>query len=233
MAWTIHPDPEKQSPADKLKLKQRKFREQEGFPSSVELKTHRAISWIKAAEETSDTDSQFLYLWIAFNALYVQDSIHVDKNKLERDRFYDFFKKLIACDKTKSIRNKIWNNFSNYFRTLVKNQYIYKPFWNHIHRGDKTDGWRRRFNRDNEEFFKSFQNSETVSVLADVFDRLYVLRNQIFHGGATWQSDVNRDQVKECSGVLRLLIPMMVEIILDNPDEDWGTVCYPNLDNNV
>lgn len=28
-------------------------------------------------------------------------------------------------------------------------------------------------------------------ILSILFDRLYVLRNQLVHGGATWNSDVN------------------------------------------
>lgn len=231
MTWKIDPDPLKQSLADKLKSKQRELRESEDFPVEVEVKTHRALSWIKASEGASDIDSRFLYLWIAFNALYVEDHINVDKNLLERERFYKFFEKLISCDREKRIRDSIWKNFSNFFRKLIKNQYIYRPFWNHIHKGHNSDSWRKKFNDDNRKFLDSFERSDTVSVLADVFDRLYVLRNQIFHGGSTWRSEVNREQVNGCVDVLYLLVPMMVEIIIDNPQKNWGTLCYPNLEN--
>ena len=231
MTWKIDPDQTKQSRADKLKLKQRELRDEKDFSVEVEVKTHRALSWIRASEATDDIDSKFLYLWIAFNALYVEDHVSVDKNLLERDRFYKFFKKLISCDKGNKIRDTIWKNFSNFFRTLIKNHYIYRPFWNHIHKGSKSDNWRKKFIEDNNKFFDSFERSETVSVLADVFDRLYVLRNQIFHGGSTWKSEVNRDQVKGCVDVLYLLVPMMVDIIIHNPKRNWGTLCYPNLEN--
>lgn len=232
MTWKIDPDPAKQSPADKLKLKQRELRDQPDFPVEVEVKTHRALSWIRAAEGVNDIDSKFLFLWIAFNALYVENPTAVDKDSLERDRFYSLFKKLIDCDKANLIRDKIWDKFNGYFRTLKDNHYIYKPFWNHVHKNLKSDHWRKQFDKDNDALLKSFGLSQTVSVLADVFDRLYVLRNQILHGGSTWDSSVNRAQVKDSTSVLYLLVPIMVEIMLDNPQKDWGTLCYPNLEDS-
>lgn len=232
MTWKIDPDPTKQSRADKLKLKQRELREDDSFPIEVEFKTHRALSWIRASEEVKDVDSKFLFLWIAFNALYVENPIAVDKEAPERERFYVLFRKLIECDRKNLIRDKIWDKFSDYFRNLKDNHYTYKPFWNHVHRNLKSENWRKQFTKDNDAFVKSFQHSETVSVLADVFDRLYVLRNQILHGGSTWNSSVNRSQVKNCTRVLYLLVPIMVEIMLDNPHKDWGTLCYPNLEND-
>lgn len=44
---------------------------------------------------------------------------------------------------------------------------------------------------------RAYLASETGTVLMILFDRLYVLRNQIIHGGATWNSSVNRDQVRD------------------------------------
>ena len=38
----------------------------------------------------------------------------------------------------------------------------------------------------------SFKDTPTI---LNVNDRLYTLRNQMLHGGATWNSNVNRDQV--------------------------------------
>lgn len=52
-----------------LKTKQRAIRA--GFPETMGLRAHRAISWIGRAEASGDDDdARFIFLWIAFNAAY-------------------------------------------------------------------------------------------------------------------------------------------------------------------
>jgi hypothetical protein len=68
---------------------------------------------------------------------------------------------------------------------------------------------------------------DTVTVLAIVLSRVYVLRNQLVHGGATWNSRVNRDQVRDCTRFLGQLVPLVVGIMMDHPATLWGDPCYP------
>ena len=68
---------------------------------------------------------------------------------------------------------------------------------------------------------------DTGRILLVVFDRLYVLRNQLVHGGATWNSSINRAQVKDGAAVLGWLLPVFIDIMLENPDQDWGKPFYP------
>ena len=69
--------------------------------------------------------------------------------------------------------------------------------------------------------------NDTHYILDKIFRRLYVLRNQIFHGGATWKGKLNRQQVKDGSGLLSYLLPVILSIMMENPNEDWGTLAYP------
>jgi len=64
-------------------------------------------------------------------------------------------------------------------------------------------------------------------MLSIVFDRLYVLRNQLVHGGATWNSQVNRAQLRHGVAILGTLLPQMLSIMLDHPNHDFGEVLYP------
>jgi hypothetical protein len=64
-------------------------------------------------------------------------------------------------------------------------------------------------------------------VLEILLDRLYILRNQIIHGGATYKSKLNRRSVKDGSRILEMLIPIIIDIILENPEEDWGKLLFP------
>jgi hypothetical protein len=67
----------------------------------------------------------------------------------------------------------------------------------------------------------------TDTVLSIVIDRLYVLRNQLVHGGATWNSSINRAQVKDGAQILLAIVPIVIELMLDHPAEDFGAILYP------
>jgi hypothetical protein len=68
---------------------------------------------------------------------------------------------------------------------------------------------------------------DTARVLAIVFDRLYVLRNQLVHGGATWNSGVNRQQVKDGAAILGTLLPLLLDLMITHPAQDHGEILYP------
>ena len=63
-----------------------------------------------------------------------------------------------------------------------------------------------------------------------IFSRLYTLRNQILHGGAAWNSNVNRDQIRDGVNILAKLVPVLISIMMDNPNTLWGDPCYPVVD---
>jgi hypothetical protein len=77
----------------KLKLKQHKE-----TPEALAVRLHRAISWLKCAEEnTGNYDLQFLSLWISYNACYAIDE--KSENELtERKQFNDLISKLVCHD---------------------------------------------------------------------------------------------------------------------------------------
>jgi len=71
---------------------------------------------------------------------------------------------------------------------------------------------------------------DTVTVLGVALSRIYTLRNQLMHGGATWGSSVNRDQIRDCVGLMGKLVPLVIEIMLDHPGTLWCDACYPMVD---
>ena len=70
-------------------------------------------------------------------------------------------------------------------------------------------------------------NGDTAFLLRQVFDRLYMLRCQIMHGGATWNGKVNRRQVRDAADILRTVMPVIVDIMMDHPEDVWGRPFYP------
>jgi len=61
---------------------------------------------------------------------------------------------------------------------------------------------------------KALAQHDTAGVLSIALSRLHTLRNQLMHGGATWNSSVNRDQIRDCGDLLGKLVPLVIEIMM-------------------
>lgn len=211
-----------------LKAKQRALRED--FPQTMGLRVHRSISWIGRAEEATDDDGRFIFMWIGFNAAYA-DEEEVHKTISEaRTEFTGFFHKVVTLDTGQRVYDAIWDNFSGPIRVLLDNRYVFSPFWKHHNGISGYEEWEKMFRSAERRFILALKTHNTVEVLNLVFDRLYVLRNQIIHGGATWNSSVNRSQVRDGAAILSFLVPVFIDVMMDNPDEDWGRPYYPVVD---
>jgi len=208
---------------DELKEKQRSLRE--GFPENLGLRVHRAISWLMRAEkEQDDPDVAFILLWVAFNASYAEDEYGLAR---EKALFDAFFEKVLDLDDDEVIADAIWSKFSGPIRILLNNKYVFQPYWNHLNGIPGNENWARSFEASKHVTNKALKASDTKTILSILFDRLYVLRNQLVHGGATWNSQVNRDQVRDGSAILSFLLPCFIDIMMQHPNEPWGLPYYP------
>ena len=64
-------------------------------------------------------------------------------------------------------------------------------------------------------------------VLSILFERLYVLRCSLVHGGATWNSQVNRAQVQDGVNLLHSTVLVIVDLMVAHPELDLGAVAFP------
>jgi hypothetical protein len=207
------------------RLKARQRAERDGYPEALGLRVHRALSWLHRAEQCAeDNDGRFIFLWISFNAAYAQQ-LSLDERSPEADRALQFIRKIVSLDDAKQLYGVLWNAFPGPVRVLLDNQYVFQPFWN-AQAGSLVD-WRDAFDRANAAAREALRRGDTADLLRVVLARLYTLRNQLVHGGATWNSRVNRDQVRDCSRLLGQLVPAIIEIMMDHPDTLWGDPVYP------
>ena len=202
------------------------------LPFTLDVRVRRALSWIKQAEciEDTNSDNRFLFYWIAFNALYSSKIEDGASHTNEHHVYRAFFNKVLKVDKRKRIYNMVWGPLKPQFRQLINNKYLFGYFWK-FHNGDlESERWEPIFLSMNKNFEKNIKHDDVPKALAEVFSRLYVLRNQMIHGGSTWGGDRNRNQVKICSRVISLIVPLMIDIMLESPDTDWKELHYPILD---
>ncbi len=107
------------------------------------IRLHRAISWLKCAEEHSDNiDVKFITLWVSFNACYA-DNTNNDISLTEKARFKAFLERLVKLDEDNHFFKLLWYKFAGPVRLLIDNQYAFKPFWD-ANRGAKI-AWETYF----------------------------------------------------------------------------------------
>ena len=207
------------------KAKQRELRA--GFPETMGLRVHRSISWIGRAEDATDDDGRFIFLWISFNSAYADEKEFHNAAPGKRAAFASYFRKVVALDPGQRVYDAIWNNFSGPIRVLLHNRFVFNPFWQHRNGIGGYEDWEERFRASERRFARALRARDTVEVLSLVFDRLYVLRNQLVHGGATWNSRVNRDQVRDGAAILAFLMPVFVDVMMDTSGRRLGPSLLP------
>ena len=187
------------------------------------IRVWRALSWLERSEGVDDGDLEgaFIPLWIAFNALYG----HIDDDGTiapDRASWQGFLAAVAKADGSDRLGKALWDEQLDVLR-MVDSRYLFKPFWLDEH-AETAD----RLKRARQRAIQNFQDRSVVGVMQEVFERIYVLRQQVFHGAATCGSKFNRNTLKMGVHVLAAVIPVMIEIVLDaGPEIDWGEVCFP------
>ncbi|MBI1452888.1 MULTISPECIES: HEPN domain-containing protein [Acinetobacter] len=189
------------------------------------LRIHRGLSWLKKAKQLDqELDLQFIALWVSFNAIYAQDLlISQDKQSLRQ-----FLHLICQKDQEDKIYNILWEKYSQPIRLLLDNQYIYQGFWDYQNQKISLDACKTGLLEEKQKVLHALGQKDSVDILMVLFNRLYTLRNQIVHGGATYNSSVNRPQLKDACRILDALLPVFILVLLENaPSLDLGKPFYP------
>jgi len=207
-------------------LKTRQRAERHAHSPNLAIRVHRSLSWLNRAEQADDLDGRYVFLWIAFNAAYATE-IDDQQRLSEQETFKAFLAKLSDLDQQNALEDLVWHAFPSNIRVLLDNPYVFQSFWDHQSGKISKAQWQQRFDAGKQRAKAALGARATNGVLAVVFSRLYTLRNQLIHGGATWNGKINRDQLRDCVAILGQLVPLVIEIMLDNPNTLWGDACYP------
>ena len=208
---------------EQLKSKQRELRD--GFPLPLTLRVHRSISWLRRAEqEEDDLDVLFVLLWIGFNAAYAGDldravegtSANASNSSLPRSS---------AWTAPTASMTRSGSGSPMKFACCSTTSSSSRPSGS-IRRANSA-GWEVSFDAAKRAANRALAEKNTAVVLSILFDRLYVLRNQIIHGGATWDSSANRNQVRDGAALLGCLLPVFIDLMMDHPDAEWTMPMYP------
>ncbi len=106
-----------------------------------------ALSWLHRAEqEADDDDARFIFLWIAFNAAYVNE-LHDELRFSETRLFLHFLGRLIENDKEGCLYEIFWKEFPNAIRLLLDSRYVFQTFWEYQKGNLTKKEWKGKFQR--------------------------------------------------------------------------------------
>lgn len=190
---------------------------------SFSIRVWRSLSWLERAEGfvPADTEGRFISCWIALNALYGRlDDQH--RPWADRDALKTFITHIWHLDARAELR-QILGHRQTAVLNLIEDPYLTIQFWE-----NQSAPAIRQAKKDAKDAILAFQKPNRLPVLRLIFERLYVMRNQVFHGASTKGGKLNRRALQASATVLMDLLPAMLEIMIEyGICEDWGRVCYP------
>lgn len=211
---------------------------------NLNLRIHRAESWLRRGEAETDADAKYIFLWIAFNAAYGVSG----KDKKDKEVRENYLRTLVPLDKKHKIYGLLATKLLSPVLDIMKNVYLFDVFWDNL-----TDppfdwnNWTGKGEFEGDYVFvegrlpdppatgspkvpirvEPIDTKEVLSLLLRLFRRLNVLRNQLMHGSATQDGSLNRRQVDAGANVLGPLVRVFLDIMVANPKEGWGPPRYP------
>jgi len=184
----------------------------------------RAESWIeraRAIEDWEDHHGQFIFYWIALNALYGRDEA---SRRSEADDQTWFLNRVFDLDKEARAIPRAFDELKPKADRLLKDQFLVDPYW--------SEGLTARVKRIIESDFKKAQEAwvrgDRETYIGILFWRLSVLRNQIFHGCSTDRRSLNKTSLMPALDILEALVPQFLETLrLHGKNYDWPKIPYP------
>ena len=207
-----------------------------------EDRMRRAYAWIKRSKQ-DDTEEieRFMFLWVAFNAAYGNEAALRDFVDGKEGRKGERIPLLHGISReycgTGCIRRLGKNRLGRVLRPdpgPAEQPLRVPPFWKSVWDPKLERDWERHFKSEKNRVRKALSTRDVLPILSVVFRRLYTLRNQIFHGGATYPSGFGHTQIRDGSRIMASLVPAIIDIMKqdlsrDSDSETWGKVAYPRI----
>jgi hypothetical protein len=213
-----------------LPHKQRLDSVRDSHPTSVRF--HRACSWLDPAERLGpgdDLDQMLILQWTALNALYGQWNLDTHEPVPDRESWQVFLDRILELDASAHVVSLLKENRGLVLK-ILGNGYLNRHFWH-----EPSGEYACKTGRGGRHKGKSWYAEECWgTILEQVVERIYLLRCQLVHGAATLRSRLNRTALRDCTTMMRLLMPTILLVWIERgADEDWGLLCYPPIDSKL
>ncbi|RMH33377.1 MAG: hypothetical protein D6690_12305 [Nitrospirae bacterium] len=194
----------------------------------------RARSWIEAArvQPSGQKHAAFIFLYIAFNALYGRRRYEGSEEEARRDR-QDFLRRLRRMHDYdlrhgQNVLQRALEACRNPGIALIQDIYLRDDYWKRkVRAGELREQFRRRATQAT----ASLTAGRYEEFLELLLQRLTVLRNQVFHGCATYgPKSKGIESLENGLAVLRVLVPAFHELMSRYGQHlDWPPIPYPRV----
>lgn len=189
------------------------------------IRIHRCFSWLQRVEEIKDsgaTDAALIFQWTALNSLYSQWNEDLREPVSDRESLPPFLDRALQLDADDQI-SQVLKDHRKLGMSIFDDEYLTKFFWE-----DPTDERARKAKKTKFDARTWYVEDRLSLILERLLERIYFLRCQLVHGGATFGGRLNRTVLRRCSTMLGHLLPAILLALIDHGyDEDWGPLCYP------
>lgn len=202
-------------------FKSKKLQYSDGF----NLRIQRSLSWFKKGLELEhDLDLKFISLWIALNALYVQELNAAQHTHA----LQQFLTSIQQQDQEDRIERTLWGALSHPIARLLDNPYAQQEFWDYKNQKISQSTWQANFVQAKQQVQHALQEHVSTTVLTLLFHRLHTLAQQLTHGGATYNSSISRQTMQEATQILAAFLSTCLYVLLENAALlDLGQPFYP------
>lgn len=194
---------------------------------SLLIRVHRACSWLQHVEELGPKDSvdaRLIYRWIAFNSLYGRWNEEKREPEPEWQSVVSFTSQLLEIDQSGHLAAML-EEHRKLVMSIFDDEHLSRFFWQ-----EPTDERARKATKTKFDARTWYSEKRYGRILDRVLERLYLMRCQLVHGAATFDSDLNRTAVRRSETMLGHVVTAMLLVIIDHGiNEDWGSLCYPPL----
>lgn len=184
--------------------------------SGADLRVYRADSWIERAdridwsnlstgrERRGALDDKFTAYWIAFSALYGQAKYRTKRPPPEASDLRTFLRFVERTPLVEDVRQTLRDDACRIAAAkLLEDRFLDNEHWAHWDAEKIIGGEERRTS--------VVESKGRESDVIEVFLRLYVVRNQLFHGCATRGSSSKGKTTEYAVTLLHRLLPLFVK----------------------
>lgn len=118
----------------------------------------------------------------------------------------------------------LFKQFSSPIRALIDNRFVFSPFWRALCANESRDTRKAQFDAARKRATYAVMQGETEVI---VLSYLYVLRNQLVHGGATWGSWINRARVDDGVAIRGTRVRIVIDLLLHANPDIFDNMAYP------
>lgn len=175
---------------------------------AVDIRVHRSRSWLRKASKATDLNSQFIFLWIALNALYGTPRYLREIREIRTDETQDL--ESFIADVENASREEISAvlrrpELEGHVSELLRDKFLNVDCW----RAWAREGTRDRRRRE----ALSSHVYDKRHPPARLFRQLYTLRNQILHGSATDNSRWTRTALLHAVPILDACVEALIPLV--------------------